>query len=232
MDKFFNLMYDFFSFALPGACIIMSILLIQTNNEVFAFKFQGILTSHTWQAFLVLAVLGYIVGYVINPIMRWLLLIKLSIYLFGNFVPKIKYYLCIKDEKSEIRFKLAKKSHERLAKDLKKRNQSEKFIRIRELAPRSAQYIEFWDMHITMSHNLAFACIFFMLIQINNCFCNTTPIFGTSFMIILLITAIVSFLSLLSISLKFSFWWRDDINAALKWSINNKDSINNLHKYK
>lgn len=51
MDKFFNLMYDFFSFALPGACIILSILLLPQVNNLLTNDLKLSLTTSSWQTF-------------------------------------------------------------------------------------------------------------------------------------------------------------------------------------
>ena len=159
--------------------------------------------------FLVLALMGYIVGYVIKPIARYFLLIKTSVFLFGHFIPHCKYLLSRSNEKGA-KLERTKKVHKKLVRDLMKKNQSKKFTRIRELAPRNAQYIQFWDMHITMSHNLAFACITFLVIQLINC-----SLYGDLNIVIFLII-FISFIVLLYLSLYFSFWWKNDIKKTFK----------------
>jgi len=231
MDKFFNLMYDFFAFAFPGACIIVSFLLFRENDEFLYSQLPPIFANYHWHTFLILALMGYVVGYVIKPIARYLLLINLSIFLFGYVQPYCKYCLCKKDKASGEKLNFAKKRHKSLAMDLMKKNHSYKFTRIRELAPRNAKYIEFWDMHIAMSHNLSFACIIFMAIQLINYWCYSYTLFNGSHMIILFVTIIIAFLVLLRISLQFSFWWSNDSKATLRF-IESDNYAKNFHVLK
>jgi len=231
MEKFFNLMYDFFAFAFPGACIIGSVLLLgidqalpnqQINtftyfllgaNKVFLFnQLPRILTSNFSHFLLALAFAGYIIGYTIKPIARYILLIHFSTFIFGRFFPFLR--IC--------RFKKLKynKKYIKLKKQLMISNRSKEFIKIRELAPRIAQYIEFWDMHITMSHNLAFACLVFMFVQGTNLL--KSQVISLWPMIYLFIALLIAFFTLLKISLSFSFWWINDIKDACKFIDENK----------
>ncbi len=208
MNKFFNLMYDFFSFALPGSCIVLSVLFLPVADDFIASELKPLLTSYTWPAFLIIILGGYIVGYVITPIARYFLLIKISTFLFGRFQHCCIYFLSKKNIKLKAKMERKKRNHKSLVNDLMRKNQSYKFARIRELAPKNAQYIEFWDMHSKMSHNLAFACIVFVVVLSLN-----SKLFMDLNIIIICIAA-ASFFVLLYISYHYSVWWKDDKDNA------------------
>lgn len=157
-----------------------------------------------------LALAGYIVGYVITPIARQLLLLFIATYLFGLFLPWCTYKFSKKNAVTEENWEFKKKQHGAFVSRLKEKKQSLKFTRIRELAPRNAQYIEFWDMHSKMSHNLAFACIIFMGVLLSN-----WSLFGDLQMVIFLI-AFISFLVLLYLSFDYSLWWSKDLGESFK----------------
>lgn len=229
MDKFINLMYDFFAFAFPGACIIVSILLLRIDDKFLYHQFPDVLVSYTWHTFLVFTLLGYIMGYVIRPVARYLLLINLSVFLFSYLqmhCNNLYNKFCLSRNKGEAwkKFESTKKKHKKLVENLKHTNLSNSFIKIRELTPRSSQYIEFWDMHITMAHNLAFACLVFLAVQLTNYFYYCYFFISDTFMIILFITIGLFFFILLRISLKFANWWSNDLDAALWFISQNKKS--------
>lgn len=225
MDKFINLMYDFFAFAFPGACIIVSISLLRIDNTFIYSELPDVLTSYSWHTFLVFTLLGYIMGYVIRPVARCLLLINLSVFLSSYPPIHFKYMFYKKKEGANEKLEIAKKRYKKLVEKLNSTNLSNSFIKIRELTPRSSQYIEFWDMHITMSHNLAFACLVFLVVQLINYYYYYCYFFiSDTFMITLFITIGLFFFILLSISLKFAIWWSNDIDAAVWFISQNKKS--------
>lgn len=196
MDKILNRMYDIFAFALPGMSILASVLIFRHNGQ---FLFQVLLEKYdlnsTWFA-LVITFLGYITGYLLTPFSRKWILIKLGIGL--NHV-----------------FHLEKVNNEKLFKlRLQTTDLSEDFVRIREKTTRTSEYIEFWDMHINFSSNMAFAMITGLLSVIiysiiNSCF--------TMYSIILIIIFPLAFILFIRNALHYANWWVNDIDAALKY---------------
>jgi hypothetical protein len=202
MEKFFSSLYDFFAFSLPGVCIIASVLLIRIDGEALYCQILG-LFSGNWSIISVfMIVAGYIAGYIVRPVARSLLLMKLSVFLDK------RVYACFKRKES-----ITGRDYVKLLKDLRSTNLSKDFVRIRELAPNSARYIEFWDMHMTMSHNLAFACIVFIICQIWNLlsksYCQGAWIW--------IAAAGLAFFILIKTSLHYGFWWHNDKVEAVRF---------------
>lgn len=221
MNKFIELMYDFFAFALPGACIIISLSFIYDGQNLMYENFLENIDLRGWHLFLTLCLGGYLVGYIMRPVARFLLLINLSILIFGFFWPKVKYQIKKKTNKSDEKtkslnkeFNKEKNRHKKLRTQLLKKNQSNEFTPIRELCPKNAQFIQFWDMHSCMSHNLAFAILVFTLVQIYNQIFYHCFSFTNNYKIVIFISLFFSFLILLKLSLFYSFWWLNDIKAS------------------
>ena len=154
MDRFFKIMYDFFAFAFPGACIVMSVLLLSNNDgELFYKALPKVFRVNIWETYVAIALLGYLVGYLIKPLARFFLLRLLTLKLYYIKLCRSISWLRshkVKDYEELYHFLFLQKDH------------SKKFVRIRESTKIAYQYIEFWDMHVTMSHNLAAACIIFI----------------------------------------------------------------------
>lgn len=209
MDKFFNLMYDFFAFAFPGACIIGSLLILKLDSGNLYGQVPISIKQDLWFFSVVLSLVGYIVGYVVNPVARYLLLQKIGFNLYLRLWPKI-FYKSTSEEVSKSR-----ENYNALNVFINSDNLSEEFVRIREYSPRNAQYIEFWDMHVKMSLNLAFACIVFLIIIMYNI--DKSDIGNKWYFILFVsISTLVAFFSLIGTAVRYSNWWMHDIKETNK----------------
>jgi hypothetical protein len=126
MEKVFHSAFDFFSYAIPGCCIIFAFFILDvrlTSAEDFltmAGKLQG-------GAGILLLVIGYIVGFAVCPI--------------GRFLYK------------SLGFQLFKHKFD----DIEGLSISDKYVLLRDLSPNNFKYVETWNMWCVMSHNLAIA---------------------------------------------------------------------------
>ena len=143
MEKVFHSAFDFFSYAIPGCCIIFAFFILDTrycsaeDYLTMAGKLQvgsGIL----------ILVIGYIVGFAVNPIGRYLY--------------------------KTLGFKLFKHEFE----DLKGLSISDKYVLLRDLSPNNFKYVESWNMWCAMSHNLAIAAALVFINSILKVSCNQT----------------------------------------------------------
>lgn len=224
MEKFFNLMYDFFAFAFPGVAMIGSLLFLNVNDSFLYCKLLGPFNSNPGHLLLIMIFAGYIVGYIVRPIAKYLLLRKLSVFIYLYLFLWFKQFIIKAFSKD--RFNETWKNFLSISSESKKRyvkkqfkfyfehcGHSKMFVRIREHAPNAAQYIEFWDMHITMAYNFAFACILFLLVYFINW--NIRELMIPWFSpITLLVIICVSFFVLLRISFNYVAWWCEDVKAA------------------
>jgi len=217
MGNLLSRIYDFFAFALPGACLIIAVLLFPSDQK------NLILDHLPWDEFgisyklIILGFAGYLAGYIITPLTRLLLLrgfaVKLSCCLE---LGAIHFYKRSKNKNFKENRKIKiKKQYSRLIIYLSRRNHSKTFVKIRQDAKESAQYIEFWDMHVSMSVNLAFASLILLILQVINWCSYEVPVF-TFCPASLVLTGIISFFLLLANAIKYSFWWMFDIEAASK----------------
>jgi hypothetical protein len=210
-------MYDFFAFSFPGTCIIISILFIYDDGEWVYQQLPEFINFNSWHSHLALALLGYIVGYIIRPIARYFLLINLAIFFWGYLWPTIKYLITFFLNNPKKKWINEVRKHQKLRRCLLKKNYSDSFVKIRELTEKNALFIEFWDMHISMSHNLAFAIIVFTVVQIVNYYTFSYQLFTNNFTIVLIVITIIVFFTLLHLSIFYAFWWMNDIDASTKF---------------
>lgn len=211
MNNLLNKIYDFFAFSLPGACVIIVVLLFppygKTIYQSLPWTGEGLLYE-----LLILAIAGYLIGYIITPLTRFLILKKTAVPLTE------KYYGWIKRGKKakQTAIPIITELNE-LKGFLKINNHSEDFVKVRENAPLSSQYIEYWDMHTTMASNLAFASALMVVFQFINLVKDNESVFAIKpgWWILMGISA---FFLLLNITIKYSRWWMSDIRAASKWS--------------
>lgn len=197
-------MYDFFAFAFPGTCIIASLLLLKFDSG-YLYQDLPFVLKNNFSLLLIISILGgYLVGYIVHPIAHFLLLQIIGL----KCLPKLPFMY------SKKIFKKKEKSTQ-LTEYVKSIDLSKKFVRIREYSPKNAQYIEFWDMHVKMSLNLAFACVVFLPIILLNI---SKSIIYNNLFIILLVTLITlfAFFSLIFRAVYYSYWWMQDIEETYK----------------
>jgi len=209
MGNLLNRIYDFFAFSLPGACLIIAVLLFPYDKDyLIYYKLPwndiGILNK-----LLIIALAGYVVGYIITPLARYIILRKIAVPLFTFCTPR----KCKNKEYVEpVDFE---KDYKKLKMYLASPKLSEHFVKIRKDASECTQYIEFWDMHISMASNMALAAIVLVILQLINIFTLKSMVFIIH-PLILILTGLIAFVLLMKIALKYSFWWMNDIEEASK----------------
>lgn len=198
MDKILNRMYDIFAFALPGMSIIAIILMSKSGGELLYKQLPDPLKNHETIFLLMIAFGGYLIGYLLMPLSKMLLKCILKSY------SKFMFHKIFRFEQKEIAGLLA---------ELNQTTLSHKFVKIREKAANSAQYIEFWDMHMYFSINMCVAVLTFIVVWV----LNFKEIDSLLFFISGLLISIGSFLALLYNAIHYGIWWKNDIEEALKY---------------
>jgi hypothetical protein len=132
MDKIFHSTFDFFSYAIPGCCIVFSFFILDPKYYS-AEDYLTMVGKLQVGSGVFLLIVGYIVGFAVTPI--------------GRFLYK------------SLGFKLFDESF----KDVKDLSISDKYVLLRELSPNNFKYVETWNMWCTMSHNLAISALLFVL---------------------------------------------------------------------
>ena len=133
MDKIFHSTFDFFSHAIPGVCLVSSFYLLDENFE----SLQDLLIIAEKMKIgssIFLLLIGYIAGFAIYPIGR---------YLYKNWGFKIWKRMLAGDITMHI---------------------SEKYVLVRELSTNNFKYVELWNMFCAMAHNFAVASIVILII--------------------------------------------------------------------
>jgi hypothetical protein len=143
MEKVFHSAFDFFSYAIPGCCIIFAFFILDTRYCSAEDYLTMVGKLQTGSGILIL-VIGYIVGFAVNPIGRYLY--------------------------KSLGFKLFKHTFE----DLKGLSISDKYVLVRDLSPNNFKYIESWNMWCAMSHNLSIAAALIALFSILKICVNQT----------------------------------------------------------
>lgn len=135
MEKLFHSTFDFFCHALPGTIIVLSPLFLgyelNSSKDFLTMANQIQIGS----AILIIA-LGYIIGFAIYPI--------------GRFLYKSLGFLIWK-----------RKIHEDIDQFI-----SDKYVTIREFSPSNFKYVETWNMFCAMAHNLAVASLLIFLMVV------------------------------------------------------------------
>ena len=129
MEKVFHTTFDFFSYAIPGCCVIFAFFILDSRYNS-AEDYLSMVGKLQIGSGILILVIGYIVGFAVSPIGRYLY--------------------------KSIGFKLFNHEFE----DIDGLNISDKYVLLREFSPNNFKYIESWNMWCTMSHNLAIASAF------------------------------------------------------------------------
>jgi hypothetical protein len=143
MEKIINSAFDFFAYALPGAFLILSLLILDPGNDTcqdfinFAQKLQ------TGGSLMLLAV-GYVLGFAITPLGRKLYRrfnrTRLFLWLDDAFEGNLKNKFYAFDQNNG---------------GTPSMSVSERFVLVREFSPNNFRHIESWHVYSLMSHNMA-----------------------------------------------------------------------------
>lgn len=129
MQKLSFSAFDFFSYAFPGVCILFSFFILDPSlngsGDILAKA-----DAFGLGAAVLITVVGYLTGFAVSPIGRWLY--------------------------KTVGFRLWKHSFT----NLEGYSVSEKYALIRQYSQENFKYVETWNVLCAMSHNLAIACIF------------------------------------------------------------------------
>jgi len=128
MNKIVYSTFDFFSYAIPGCCLLFACFLLDSRYAT-ASDFLALGESLGLGSFLIILVVGYVLGFAVNPLGRWLY--------------------------KTLGFRLFRHSFE----DVKGLSISDKYVLIRELTPANFKYVETWNVFCAMAHNLAIATL-------------------------------------------------------------------------
>lgn len=202
MEKLINSAFDFFAYALPGAFIILSLLLLDERNDTVQDYLSFAQNLKAGGAAVLLAA-GYMLGFVITPLGRKLyrqfqrgkVFKKMNIWLEGGLEKAI--YDFDDDNQPE-----------------KKISISEKFILVREFSPINFRHIESWHVYSLMAHNMALANIIVVLFTIGRLIIgwpdNLWP------WILIIFGAVLFVFLFLYSAAKFNIWSMNEQNAAIR----------------
>ena len=143
MEKIINSAFDFFAYALPGAFLILSLLILDPGNDTsqdfinFAQKLQ------TGGSLMLLAV-GYVLGFAITPLGR-------KLYRGFNRTRLFRWL----DTVLEGNLKNKTYTFDQNNGDAPTVSVSERFVLVREFSPNNFRHIESWHVYSLMSHNMA-----------------------------------------------------------------------------
>lgn len=213
MEKLINSAFDFFAYALPGAFMILSLLILDKENNTIQDYLNFAQNLKAGGAAVLLAA-GYLTSFAVTPIGRALykafqgktqpnegpLFRKMDKWLGGNLEKDIYDFdddSKPKDQKMPI---------------------SKKFVLVRELSPYNFRYIESWHVYSLMSHNMAVANILvFILVLIRLLSgwkeCNWNCLWP--WFLVMLGATVFTLLFLYSAA-KFYIWSTNEQNAAIQ----------------
>jgi hypothetical protein len=136
MDKILSSAFDFFAYALPGACMVAALMLLDTAilspKDLLKFGSQSYELAF-WVAG------AYLFGFAFNNVGRFLYK-RLGKAIWPS-------YFSFKDLEKELSI-------------------SEKYALIREYSPTNFKYVEIWNVFCATSHNMALACLFFLGVSV------------------------------------------------------------------
>jgi len=134
MDKFFHSTFDFFTHALPGLLIIAFLFLLDPALNT-AHDLLGMAGKITIASGILLTIMGYVLGFAIYPIGRYL-------------YKKVGFFLWKRKIQNDIDLFI-----------------SDKYVLIRQFSPSNFKYVETWNMYCAMAHNLAMASIVLLVVS-------------------------------------------------------------------
>lgn len=205
MEKIFHSTFEFFSHALPGAFVIASLFILDPSKNT-VIDFVALTKNLGIEGSILLFALGYIVGFAIQPIGRWLYIAVKSI---GGKRAEI-------NEKSGRWAKCIKAFNERnkIQNDIPELFISDKYALVREYSAINFRYIELWNMYCAMSHNLAVASFIATGLSLVKLGCLEPENYW--FWLAFSIVSFLFFGLFIHRAIKFSLWAAHDINATIK----------------
>ena len=202
MEKLINSAFDFFAYALPGAFIILSLLILDKQNDTVQDYLNFAQNLKAGGAAVLLAA-GYLTSFAITPLGRKLY----KTYQNGRFFRGMNGWMEGKLVKDYYDFDDEKKPERKMP-------ISKKFILVRELSPFNFRYIESWHVYSLMSHNMAVANILVILFAgfriAVYCPDNRLP------WVAIIAGAVIFLFLFLYSAVKFSVWSMNEQNAAIE----------------
>ena len=202
MEKIINSAFDFFAYALPGAFLILSLLLLDAQNDTCADFLDFAQSLKTGSGILLLA-LGYVLGFAVTPLGR----ILYRAFNRGRFFRWLDSFLEGDLKKKTYRFD---ETHA----GAPKMSVSERFILVREYSPNNFRHIESWHVYSLMSHNMALVNILVVLFIIFRLFfydSDSPWLWGVG----MAGAACLAILFLYS-AVKFNIWSTNELNATVE----------------
>lgn len=202
MEKLINSAFDFFAYALPGAFMILTLLILDKQYDTFQDYLNFAQGLKAGGAAVLLAA-GYLTSFATTPFgrllykkyQRWLLFRKMDKWLGGSLNKDT--YEFDDDRNPELKIPISKK-----------------FILVRELTPVNFRYLESWHVYSMMSHNMAVANI---LVFIFTCIrlALYRPENYWPWVVISIGAVAFAFLFLYN-AVKFNVWSMNEQNAAIQ----------------
>ena len=201
MEKIINSAFDFFAYALPGAFLILSLLILDPGNDTsqdfinFAQKLQ------TGGSLMLLAV-GYVLGFAITPLGR-------KLYRGFNRTRLFRWL----DTVLEGNLKNKTYTFDQNNGDAPAVSVSERFVLVREFSPNNFRHIESWHVYSLMSHNMALVNILVFLFSGARLifFENRFPGWWYGVMGITLLLTVLFLYN----AVKFNIWSANELNATV-----------------
>lgn len=202
MEKLINSAFDFFAYALPGAFIILSLLILDERNDTVQDYLNFAQNLKAGGAAVLLAA-GYVLGFVLTPLGRKMyrkfqkggIFKKMNAWLEGG-LEKVQYDF---DDDTQ---------------PDKKMPISEKYVLVREYSPLNFRHIESWHVYSLMSHNMAMANIAVCLFVVIRLAAYRPD--HPWLWIFVLSGALIFFLLFLYSAAKFNIWSMNEQNAAIQ----------------
>jgi len=202
MEKIINSAFDFFAYALPGAFLILSFLLLDPQNETCEDFLRFAQRLQAGSGVLLLA-LGYVVGFAVTPVGRKMYRMFQRQALF-NWLDKI------------LEGGLKKQAY---SFDVPENGQplmsvSERFVLVREYSPNNFRHIESWHVYSLMSHNMALVHLLIaVFIGLRLAFFEPASAW---IWVLCAVAAIKLALLFLYSAVKFNIWSTNELNATVK----------------
>jgi len=185
MDKIFHSTFEFFSHALPGAIMAMCLFLFKTtivSPVDFITELNAFDTPHG----VAILVAGYIIGFAVYPIGR---------YIYKGWGKKRWPENAVLTGNINLFI-------------------SKKYSLIRQHSPENFRYIEMWNMYCAMSHNLALAMLVLGMVAVVKAVVVFSII--SLIWLAIAALGFGLFVAFIHRAVVFSTWAADDLNATLR----------------